>query len=299
MPAFSTQSKGARKLTTSKLTLDISSPSEFPSLSGGHQQSQPATPGQAIWANASQRTGQQAISQRQPQAPGTTQPPSRISQSQPQSQSQSHDDLFPSANQFASQLDDYRNGGQGISGQLSGGSQPQPSSIEEFPPLGRNAPTDIGQERRGNTLQTAGYGSYGGGLGFSGLNQNSQSRSLMGNAVNGQSDSSRIMSPTAAGSGGELATFSPEIPIKNPRLTALSVGLPVSRSPLGQNQNGILGQDKEVRLNITTLLLSLSYTQTNVIGSLYFRCFTTYCRIWILFRATSSDPDGSGPSTAI
>ncbi|PGH17840.1 hypothetical protein AJ80_04663 [Polytolypa hystricis UAMH7299] len=212
-----------------KLTLDLSSQSEFPSLSGGPQPSQPSTPSQAIWANASQRAAQQTVSQRQPQASGTSQPPSRVSQTQShQSQPQSHathDDLFPSASQFANQLDDFRNGGQGISGQLSGG-QPQTGNIDEFPPLSRNVQSDIGQERRASILVQAGgaFGNYGGsGMGFSGISQShaAQGRSLLGNSVNGQQDSSRIVSPGVTGS------------------------LSMSRSPLGQGQNGILSQEKE------------------------------------------------------
>jgi hypothetical protein len=49
----------------------------------------------------------------------------------------------PSGSQFANRLDDFRNGGQGISSQLSAGGQPQPSNIEEFPPLGRNAAAEL------------------------------------------------------------------------------------------------------------------------------------------------------------
>ncbi|KAK2783383.1 hypothetical protein FQN52_009641 [Onygenales sp. PD_12] len=205
-----------------KLTPDVSSHSEFPSLSSVPQQSQSANSGQAIWANASQRATQQGAIQRQGQTPATSQPPSRVSQvqsHQPQPQSHaSHDDLFPSATQFAVQLDDFRNGGQGISGQLSGGSQPQTGNIEEFPPLGRNAPADIGQERRASLLQSGGFGNYGSGMGFP-----SQGRSLLGSMVNGQQEGNRMMSPSATGSGVMSSV----------------------RSPIGQVQNGTMSQDKE------------------------------------------------------
>ncbi|PGH12882.1 hypothetical protein AJ79_03982 [Helicocarpus griseus UAMH5409] len=203
--------------------------SEFPSLSSVPQPSQPSASGQATWANASQRaTQQQSAIQRQAQTPATSQPPSRVSQTQsnqPQPQSHAtHEDLFPSATQFTSQLDDFRNGGQGISGQLSGGSQPQTGNIEEFPPLGRNSQADIGQERRASILQSGGFGTYGGGMAFPNLSQthSGQGRSLLGNMVNGQQDN-RIMSPGASGSGVMSA----------------------SRSPMGQVQNGSLPQDKE------------------------------------------------------
>ncbi|KAG5302142.1 NOT2 family protein [Histoplasma ohiense] len=197
--------------------------SEFPSLSSVPQQSQSSASGQATWANASQRVNQQSAIQRQSQTP-TTQPPSRVSQTQPQSQSHaSHEDLFPSAAQFAAQLDDFRNGGQGISGQLSS-TQPQTGNIDEFPPLGRNAPADIGQERRASLLQSGAFGNYGGGMAFPNLNQShsGQARTLPGNMVNGQQDS-RIISPGAGGSGVISA----------------------SRSPMGQVQNGGLSQEKE------------------------------------------------------
>ena len=155
--------------TNGGLTFDIYSLSEFPSLSGGPQTQTPNT-AQAIWGNANQqRTTQQNLVQRQP--PIASQPPSRASQSQgPQPQPQthaSHDDLLPSGTQFAAQLDDFRNGGQGISGQLAGGSQPQPGSIEEFPPLGKDSAGEISQERRESLLQSSGLGSYGHGTVFS------------------------------------------------------------------------------------------------------------------------------------
>ena len=201
--------RGPRKLREKELTFDISSESEFPSLSGAPQQPQSQNPG-AAWANTSQRATQQPnpIQRQQPQQPVTSQAPSRASQTQShQSQAQpqpSHDDLFSSGTQFANQLDDFRSGGQGISGQLTGSSQPQTGSIDEFPPLGRNATGELNQERREGLLQNTGFGSYGGSMGFSGLSQghSAQNRSLLGNSMNGQQEGSRIVSP-AAGSGGE------------------------------------------------------------------------------------------------
>lgn len=166
---------------------------EFPSLSGAPQPTQSQNPSQMVWANASQRAAQTPV-QRQ-QAPPTTQPPSRTSQTPsnlPQQQSQpSHDDLFPSGVQFANRLDDFRNGGQGISGQLGGG-QPQTGSIDEFPPLGRNAAAEIGQDRRGSMMQNAGFGGYNASIGFQG--QSAQTRNIMAASVNGQ-ETGRMMSP--------------------------------------------------------------------------------------------------------
>ncbi|KAJ5525798.1 hypothetical protein N7494_012448 [Penicillium frequentans] len=108
--------------------------------------------------------------QRQQHLP-TSQPPSRTSQTQPhpvQQPSQApHDDMFPSAAQFTNRLDDFRNGGQGISSQLGAGSQPQTGNIEEFPPLGRNVAAEIGQDRRSSLLQNTAFGSYNTSIGTS------------------------------------------------------------------------------------------------------------------------------------
>jgi CCR4-NOT transcription complex subunit 2 len=76
--------------------------------------------------------------------------------------------MFPSGSQFANRLDDFRNGGQGISSQLGAGGQPQTGNIEEFPPLGRNAAAELplGQNlgRTGSLMQGAGFGNYGAGM---------------------------------------------------------------------------------------------------------------------------------------
>ncbi|KAJ6135600.1 hypothetical protein N7512_000760 [Penicillium capsulatum] len=103
--------------------------------------------------------------------PPASQPPSRTSQTQPhpgQQQAQPpHDDMFPSGAQFANRLDDFRNGGQGISSQLGAGSQPQTGNIDEFPPLGRNVAAELAQDRRSSLMQGAGFGGYGSGIGSS------------------------------------------------------------------------------------------------------------------------------------
>jgi CCR4-NOT transcription complex subunit 2 len=133
----------------------------------------------------------------------TSQVPSRPiqTQSHPQQQSQpSHDDVFPSGAQFANRLDDYRNGGQGISGQLGAGAQPQTGNIDEFPPLGRNVAAELGQDRRGSLMQSAGFGSYNAGMPLSNASQaqSAQNRNVISASINGQE---RIMSPANAGSG--------------------------------------------------------------------------------------------------
>ncbi|KAL4778340.1 hypothetical protein BJX76DRAFT_343485 [Aspergillus varians] len=198
--------------------------SDFPSLSGTPSQSQVQNQANLVWANASQRGVQQTPVQRQ-QHP-TSQPPSRGPQPQaqlPQQQNQpSHDDVFPSGSQFANRLDDYRNGGQGISGQLGGGAQPQTGNIDEFPPLGRNVPADLGQDRRSSLMQGAGFGAFNTSLPFAGVNQSqsAQNRTMLANSIGGQE---RITSPVATGSSGGVS----------------------SRSPVNQTSNGVPGREKE------------------------------------------------------
>ncbi|KAK2746684.1 hypothetical protein FQN57_003028 [Myotisia sp. PD_48] len=205
----------------SQLTLDLMDLSEFPTLASQQTNS---SSGQAIWGSSGQRTVQQNVSQRQQsQAPTPSQGLPRVSQTQSQqsqqsqSQPQSHpslEDQFPSTSQFATRLDDFRNGVQAISGQLSGGSQPQTGNIEEFPPLGKNP--DGNQERRDGMLQGGATGTYGGGpMGFSSLLQGPSSQirsSPLGNSLAGLSDSARLTSPASNGTSG--------------------------RSPIGQAQNG-------------------------------------------------------------
>ncbi|KAK9602874.1 transcriptional regulator [Aspergillus fumigatus] len=210
--------------------------SDFPSLSGAPQQSQTPNPG-LVW-------GQRALQQTpQRQQHPTSQAPSRAPQTQshhPQQQSQpSHDDVFPSGAQFANRLDDFRNGGQGISGQLGGSAQPQTGNIDEFPPLGRNVAADLGQDRRESLMQSAGLGNFGGTMPFTGANQNqsAQNRTMIGGSINGQ-DTSRMMSPTNAGS------------------TAIGT----SRSPVNQGANGVPGSEKE-DLNVTTMANQHNFTE--------------------------------------
>lgn len=142
--------------------IDISSSSEFPSLSGAPQPHF-QNPGQAVWANANQRATQQTPVQRPQQAqagvssifPGQQQLHNPHEQLQ-----QSLDDAFFTSTQPSGTQDDYRHGGQGGVGQLSGSHQPQPNSIDDFPPLGRNGHGEIGQDRRGNMVQNAAAGSF-------------------------------------------------------------------------------------------------------------------------------------------
>ena len=137
---------------------------EFPSLSGAPQPQYQNT-GQAVWTNANQRATQQTPVQRpqQPNEPGAPQPQSHHLQDQVP---QTLDDAFFPTSQLNGTMDDYRHGGQGGVGQLSSSAQPQPGSIEEFPPLGRNGPGDIGLDRRVNMMQNAASGGFPGSSSF-------------------------------------------------------------------------------------------------------------------------------------
>ncbi|KAJ5465439.1 hypothetical protein N7530_009226 [Penicillium desertorum] len=190
--------------------------SEFPSLSGASQQSQSQTPGQLMWANASQRAAQQTPVQRQ-QLPPTSQTPSRSSQPQglptPQQSQPPHDDMFPSGAQFANRLDDFRNGGQGISSQLGAGGQPQTGNIEEFPPLGRNSAAELPLGRTGSLMQGAGFGGYGTGLGGTAVTSQPSTQWHFGTGERGQrnfSDPQQLQQRQTETSDGQDVSTAPQ-----------------------------------------------------------------------------------------
>ena len=135
---------------------------EFPSLSNAPQ-TQNQNPGQAIWANANQRAIQPSAEQR-PQQHGLRQALPQHQQTQNNHGShithQTAADIFPHNSQFSGRFDDYRHGGQGGVGQLAGSGQPQPGSIEEFPPLGSGAPDDGGLDRRGSLIRNAAFDGF-------------------------------------------------------------------------------------------------------------------------------------------
>lgn len=100
--------------------------------------------------------------------------------------------MFPTGSQFANGLDDFRNGGQGISGQLSANGQPQTESMHEFPPLS-------GQERSNSQ-----FGSYGGAMSLGGIShpQSSTARSQLSNTSGAPGlTSSRTPGPQGQSSG--------------------------------------------------------------------------------------------------
>ncbi|KAL9026272.1 MAG: hypothetical protein Q9196_005041 [Gyalolechia fulgens] len=182
-------------------------PSEFPSLSGAPQ-THYQNPGQAVWGNSNQRIIQHTPVQRpQQQAPA---PPHNSVQQQPQpplqnqeQPQQSREDIYTSS-QFAGSSDDYHRGGQGGVGQLGAPAQPQPSSIEEFPPLGRNGTDESQHDRRGSLMQSAAFGGFSNANAFSLPPNQGPARHGLPNSQNNQPDSGRsstlvdrIMSPSS------------------------------------------------------------------------------------------------------
>lgn len=197
------------------MDIDINDLSEFPSLSGAPQP-QFSNPSQAIWANANQRAIQHTPVQR-PQQQHSVNPQvnTQSSQQQPPQQSQeisqqNNEDLFSPTSRFNNAIDDYRHGGQGGVGQLSGSNQPQTGNIEEFPPLGRNSNDDPGHDQRGSLIQNAAFGGFSNTNSFSLPSNPVQNRHGLSNPPNNQTDNSRSstliernLSPTNQGFSGE------------------------------------------------------------------------------------------------
>ncbi|KAL6711024.1 hypothetical protein ACN47E_006899 [Coniothyrium glycines] len=184
---------------------------EFPSLSGAPQ-AQQNTSAQQMWANPTLRTTQQQTIQR-PQGQGQQPPQSQQGQngqnSNQQIQNQSQDDA---SSQFSGAGDDYRYGGQGGVGQLSGGAQPQTGNIEEFPPLG-GAAGEIGPDRRAGLIQNAAaFGNNANTSAFPGLGQ---IRNGLSSPTDSQQD--RTINPTVGGRG--LQGSSSRTPFENMRST--------------------------------------------------------------------------------
>lgn len=180
----------------------------------GAPQPQFSNPSQAIWANANQRAIQHTPVQR-PQQHSVNPPASAQSSQQQQSQQnqelspQNSEDLFSPNSRFNNALDDYRHGGQGGVGQLSGSSQPQTGNIEEFPPLGRNSNDDAGHDQRGNLIQSAAFGGFSSTNSFSLASNSTQSRHGLPTPSSAQTDTSRssnladrTLSPTGQGFSG-------------------------------------------------------------------------------------------------
>ncbi|KAF2850458.1 hypothetical protein T440DRAFT_489679 [Plenodomus tracheiphilus IPT5] len=171
--------------------------------------------------NAQSRTNGGAMSSFA-QAMGGSQPhtPLNLDQSaNQQQQNQVQDDS--SQSQFSSAGDDYRFGGAGGVGQLSGGAQPQTGNIEEFPPLG-GAAGEIGPDRRAGLIQNAAaFGSNPSTGAFPGLGQ---TRNGLSSPTDSQQD--RTINPTVGGRGLPGAGKLSEVGPQDNLLTE-----PVSRTP--------------------------------------------------------------------
>lgn len=179
--------------TAEEYKLNIDDHREFPSLSGAPQ-AQQNTSAQQMWANPTLRTTQQQTIQRpQGQAQQQQQQGPAGQTSNQQIQSQAQDDT---SSQFSGAGDDYRYGGQGGVGQLSGGAQPQTGNIEEFPPLG-GAAGEIGPDRRAGMIQNAAaFASNSNTSAFPGLGQ---TRNGLSSPTDSQQD--RTVNPTVGGRG--------------------------------------------------------------------------------------------------
>ncbi|KAI0204965.1 hypothetical protein F4808DRAFT_412776 [Astrocystis sublimbata] len=167
------QSLGASQPAT---PLDLS---EFPSLSNNSQLAS-GNPS-ALWAGASRPMGG-AISRNQPT---------------PHTQQSQQDDFFSSSRMNTSQAA-FRFGNQAG---MSQSSQPQPSSIDDFPPLNnslRNGEGEIGQERTSNLMSTLGFGAQGNSAG--GPLQGAGAGNGLLNALSANSRTSDVHSPEGAAS---------------------------------------------------------------------------------------------------
>ena len=183
--------------------------SEFPSLSNTSQpQYQNAS--QAIWAN--QRAMQQSAVQRPQQQ---QQPPNALSPhvSQQHSQSQqpleqtqrSNEDTYSSTSHLQSAMDDSRY--QSALGQIPLSRQPQTTSVDDFPPLGRNGNGES-DDRRGNIMQNSGFGSFSNPHSFSlpleqmsGRNSISNPSAIQASTTRSATLGDRLASPNGNGFG--------------------------------------------------------------------------------------------------
>lgn len=117
--------------------------SEFPSLSNNPQL---GNAGQSnLWTTGGRNIG--VPIPRNQATPISSQPP------------QQQDDLFSASSRLSSAQGSFRFGNPPSA---TPGSQSQGTSVDEFPPLNRNANGDIGQERGANLMSSFGFGATGG-----------------------------------------------------------------------------------------------------------------------------------------
>ncbi len=111
---------------------------------------------------------------------------------------QQQDDLFNSSSQLPSSQGGFRFGSQNAVGQAS-----QSSTVDDFPPLNRNANGDIGQDRGSNLIHNVGFGGQSNGLGFGSANPPQPSRN--NGLLNALSGSSRVPSVNRVASPASMS----------------------------------------------------------------------------------------------
>ena len=186
-------------------------------LGNNSSQAQYQNASPAIWANqrAIQQTPVQRPQQQQQQQHVVNPQPS---QQHPQTQSaqdqsqRGNDDLFASSSHLQSVMDDSRY--QSALGQMPISRQPPTTNADEYPPLGRNS-ADENDDRRGNMLQSAGFGGFSNANAFSLPQEQSQPRNQPPSASSSQADNSRpsagvdrLTSPNGIRFGGTFASCS-------------------------------------------------------------------------------------------
>ncbi|KAH7149953.1 hypothetical protein B0J13DRAFT_279327 [Dactylonectria estremocensis] len=155
--------------------------SEFPSLSNNSQLSNASQA--SMWSGTGSRNLGGSIQRNQP---------TPLS-----SQQGGQDDLFsPNSSRMPPVQGSFRFGSQAsMSGQSS---QPQSTSIDDFPPLSRTANGEIGSERGANLMTSLGFGPQ---AGAPGPVQNNRGNGLL-NALSANSRASEIRSPPGVGAPG-------------------------------------------------------------------------------------------------
>lgn len=103
--------------------------------------------------------------------------------------------MFSASTQLPSSQSGFRYGSQNAVGQSS-----QPNSVDEFPPLNRNANGDIGSDRTSSLVQSVGFGAQSNGMGFGSANPSQSNHGANGllSAVSGSNrigTSNRVTSP--------------------------------------------------------------------------------------------------------
>ncbi|OTB08084.1 hypothetical protein M426DRAFT_317188 [Hypoxylon sp. CI-4A] len=176
----------AQSLSGSQPATPLDLSSEFPSLSNTSQLPNPNS--SSLWSAGGASRGMAGTIPRNQQ-------PTPLS-----SQHAQQDDFFSSSRMNSSQ-GQYRFGSQA---NVSQSSQPQPNSIDEFPPLNnnnmRNGNGEIGQERGSSLMSTLGFGAQGGAA--PGSLQGSRTGNGLLNALSANSRTSDVRSPDGSSPAG-------------------------------------------------------------------------------------------------